>query len=253
METFSEDNNSLCSIKNNRNATIKKLKNKVDYYSLPIKKININSIENKMDSMITKDYDYNNYDTCVLFSLFIYLTKLTKNKDIILNACDLYKTHKTVIDCLDTYLGMIYNITERDIIYSILLNFDVLPYIDNYYDSNIKHNILISTKAIKSKSKYFSLEKLNQYNNIICDFKLKLNELTNIVLQHEFDSNINANEIISAFTNKVNNTYACFYKFNKPELIIYNKLIDIKLINPSILYVFNHFTLPITRNGRIAN
>jgi len=227
MTTVSEDNNSLYSIKNNRNATIKKLKNKVDYYSLPIKKININSIENKMESMITKDYDYNNYDTCVLFSLFIYLTKLTKNKDIILNACDLYKTHKTVIDCLDNYLVMIYNITERDNIYSILLKFDVLPYIDKYYDSSIKH-MIVPTKPIKSNSKYFSL-------------------------QHEFDSNIKANEIILAFTNKVNNTYACFYKFNKPELIIYNKLIDIKLIKPSILYIFNHFTLPITRNGRIAN
>jgi len=236
-------------IKNNRNTTIKGLKNKVEKYSSEITKINISSIENKMNIMITKDYDYNNYETSVLFSLFIYLTKLTKNKDIILNVSEVYKTHKKVITCLDNYLDMIYNITERNNIYSILLKFDILPYIHKYYNTSIKHIILIPNKTIMTNPKYFSSERSNQYNDTVCDFKLKLEELTNIVSQHQFDPNIKASQIISALSNKVNNTYSCFYKFNKPELVIYNKLIDIKLINPAILYVFNHFTLPISRNG----
>lgn len=239
----------MTTLKNTRNATIRKLKNKVEHYSSYIKKRNLSSIETKMYILLCQEeYDYNNYETSILFSLFIYLTKLTKNKDIILNVCNLYKIHKRVIDCLDDYLDMIYNITERDVIYSILLKFDILPYIDKYYDSSIKH-IIVSPKRIKSGSKYYSLEKLNQYNDTICDFKDKLDELTKILLLYNFDTTIKASKIIEALSNKVNNTYTCFYKFNKPELTIYNKLIDIQLEYTSILYVFNHFTLPITRNG----
>jgi hypothetical protein len=235
--------------KNTRNATIKKLKNKVGHYSSYIKKRDMSSIESKMYILICQEeYDYNNYDTSILFSLFIYLTKLTKNKDIILNVCELYKTHKRVIDSLDDYLDMIYNIRERNIIYSILLKFDILPYIEKYYDSSIKH-IIESTKRIKSGSKYYSLEKLNQYNETICDFKGKLEELIKKLLLYNFETTINATKIIEALSNKVNNTYTCFNKFNKAELTIYNKLIDIQLENTSILYVFNHFTIPIKRNG----
>jgi hypothetical protein len=242
---FITNNNKL----NNRNNTIKLLKNKVEKYSSEIKKINKSSIENMMNTMIIKDYDYNNCETSVLFSLFIYLTKLTKNEDIILNVCELYKTHKKVITSLDNYLNMIYNITERNIIYSILLNFDILPYIHKYYNTSIKHTILIPTNNVLTNPKYFLNEQATQYNDTVCAFKLKLNEMTNILSQHQFESNIKAAQIISALSCKINNTYSCFYKFNKPELVIYNKLIDIKLIKPSILYVFNHFTLPITRNG----
>ena len=247
---FIKNNNKL----NNRNNTIKLLKNKVEKYSSEIKKINIsnienNSIENMMDVMIMKDCDYNNYDTSVLFSLFIYLTKLTKNKDILLNVSELYKIHKKVITSLDNYLDMIYNITERNIIYSILLNFDVLPYTHKYYNTCIKHTILIPDKYILTPPKYFSNEQANIYNDTICDFKQKMNETVNILSHHQFESNIKATQIISALSCKINNTYSCFYKFNKPELVIYNKLINIKLIKPAILYVFNHFTLPITRNG----
>lgn len=237
--------------KNHKGYLIKKLNNKVLNYTFENKEINTKYIEKQLFLLVTKNTDFNKYNTGILFSCFIYLSKLTKNQNIILQVSQLYKTHQKLINDLNNYLHMIYNIDERNKIYSILELFHIdIPY-DKYCDSNIKHNLLLSNhKITRCVLKHFSEETTNKYNASVDNFKIQLNEAACQILElKESHPSIYFEEIINALQNKVNNSYSCFYKFNKPELFIYNKLIDFQNEFPQILYIFNHFTLPITRNG----
>ncbi len=232
---------------NCRGSNIKRLNNKVKLYTSIRSNINKDSVESKMYKLITSENDFSKMETSILFSLLIYLSKLTNNIEIIKDTYKLYKTHEKLITELSRYLDMVDNIIDREKVYKIMLNFDKTIKTDGYYDSNIIHKIDIE---IDSKNNYFDLEQNINYNIKVLEFKTNLVDLCKKLEEHNFDNNIKFNKIMCELQKKIMSVYRCFHKFNKPELEIYNNLIEHKESNANILYIFNHFTLPVSRNGR---
>ena len=42
-------------------------------------------------------------------------------------------------------------------------------------------------------------------------------------------------------------------RFNIPELMIYNRLVELKMVNKDILYILNNYKLPVSRNNKNIN
>ena len=166
-----------------------------------------------------------NLNTDILYCLYIAIASKTKNKEIYDDVCQSYKLHKLYINQLNDYINMIDNYDFRKYVLNILTFNN-----DNKIDNNLLNYI----------PKYYDIKKIIDYNKSVNEFKnntfLSINKLLLISENYE-------KEILNELINKINNNYKTIHKFTNPEIIIYNQLIN----NDKILYVFNHFTLPVFR------
>lgn len=217
---------------------IKLLNNRVDNYSNFNKDNNfkydiIKCFNKKIDNMIKYNKHFNNLSTDTLYSLYIIITYKTNDYNLYKDAAKSYNLHKQYINQLNDYLIMIDNYEIRKYVYNLLTNKDII----------ISDNIIdIITPNI---SKIYELNNLLKYNMLVNEFKQttinNINVLINIIHDNE-------KQILYALIDKLNNTYKSIHKFNKPELYIYNKLIELK--NDKLICIFNHFTLPLSRNNK---
>ena len=244
------DTNLEIKLKNRKNKT-NILSNKVKFYSTDTK-IMSDSLKSKIENIIyktiTENRNYSNSNTNELFMLFIYLTKLTNDIKLYKEVYELYKSHKKLIGHLNNYINMISNNDERNYIYSLLTCFDCTTKTDGYYNDIVRTQLEYEP-LISKPSQQFSVDINNDYNSSVCAFKSKLEVLAKKIHEYDFEQNINSKQIVSELLNKINKTYRCFHKFNKPELELYNYIIDLQKQYNNIIYVFSHYTLPITRNG----
>lgn len=215
----------------------KLLNNRVDNYSNLNKDNNkydiIKHLNNKINNMIKYKRQFSNLSTDTLYILYIAITYKTNDYNLYQDAAKSYNLHKQYINQLNYYLIMIDNYDIRKYVYNLLTNKDII----------IDENLLkIITPNI---SKIYDLNSLLKYNNLINEFKQTTINNINVLINKVND---NEKQILYALIDKLNNTYKSIHKFNKPELYIYNKLIGLK--NKMLLCVFNHFTLPISRNNK---
>jgi hypothetical protein len=193
-------------------------------------------LDKKIEDIIKYNRKFSDLSTDVLYNLYIAITYKTKDNNLYKDVVISYKLHQEYIKELNNYLEMINNYEVRKYIYNLL--------------NNITDNEIIITNELLQiitpfASKKYYLEKILNYNKSINEFK----DVTfkNIdILQSK--SNNNEKLILKALQDKLYTTYKPVYKFNKPELYIYNKLIELK--NNNLICVFNHFTLPLSRNNK---
>jgi hypothetical protein len=182
--------------------------------------------EEYFQNMIKYNKKSINLNTDILYCLYIAIAYKTKNNDIYNDVCQSYKLHKKYINELNDYIIMIDNYDFRKYVYNILLTYN--------------NNIDIDNNLFNFISKYYDIKKIIDYNLSVNEFKnntfLSINKLLLICDNYE-------KEILNELINKINNNYKTIHKFTNPEIMIYNQLIN----NDKILYVFNHFTLPVFR------
>jgi hypothetical protein len=120
------------------------------------------------------------------------------------------------------------------IIFSIVTILSLSSSPENLFNNDLLNNIGIS--------KHYSFEQIFEYNLSVQNFKTNtINSIEKIILiSNDIEKNI-----LTELIKKLNNNYKIVHKFTKPEIDIFNKLIDIK--DNRLLCVFNHFTLPIFR------
>ena len=201
-------------------------------------------LEDKLNNIIKYNKNINKLNTDTLYLLYIAIGYKTKNKEIYNEIISSYKLHKFYIIELNNYIDMVNNINCRKYVYNILSSFNTDIDIDKFNNNSIVHNINIDDNLLNNIciSKHYNLEQILEYNLSVNNFKT--NTIDSIEKIKLISNDIEKN-ILTELINKLNNNYKIVQKFTNPEIDIFNKLIDIK--DNRILYVFNHFTLPIFR------
>ena len=147
----------------------------------------------------------------------------------------------------------------------------IKPIIQNIEINKSKNYILITPELIdiiyKQPNKKYPIEKLILYKNKVIGLRKNINDLCESVINYLYnkdndmiyflDDSIDVREykisIIKNLVFKLNKIIKCISRFNIPELIIYNKLVELKMDNKNILYILNNYKLPVSRNCRNNN
>jgi hypothetical protein len=143
--------------------------------------------------------------------------------------------------------------------------------IENIEINKSKNDILITGELIdiidKEPNKKYPIEKLMLYKNKVIGLRKSINDLCESVIDYLYnkdndmiyflDDSIDVREykicIIRNLVFKLNKMIKCISRFNIPELMIYNKLVELKMDNKNILYILNNYKLPVSRNYRNNN
>ena len=214
-----------------------------------------------------------------LFLTFIY--SLYKKSGCSSELKKLADYNISYFDNIDEYMLDTYGKDQRKYINELMKKFNKIPINDDYNNlKSIHHNIFINDIEIKhlikiiekNPNKIYPIEKftnykkiLNNFRNYICSLADKLsiyiNSLnTDIITIFDKDNNVSVDiknyklNMINVCINKINKIFKLVNRFNIPELMIYNKLVEIKSNNKNqlcrILCIFNNYNLPISRNDR---
>lgn len=215
------------------------------------KKIKYYKEENKKVENITITVLYNFY--------FMIINKLIQQKYVDKNFIELTyticKILKMTLNNCDNYKKIIHNKKIRRYIKNIMKNYNLNIIYDKYvktdkimeFDYTDELNYLI----LKYPNIKYSINTHKQY-------KININEINDLILKQSIEvinilKEINSEfmnyeiSIINQFVKKINKYYICLKKFNNDELFLYDKLMNYKDNNNTILYIFNHFALPICR------
>ncbi len=190
------------------------------------------------------DIKYNNKDVNRMqnkqlsFLVFGILYYYSKNKK------ELYEPFKKYI----TYLTMFEDF------FKLVLCKEQRKCIYNYID-NKKYNYDNFIKCIKNKPcEQINIDTINKFKTCIEELKILIDTSCKSTMEMFFNNNqiedtdilIN---IITSYLNKINKFYKYTKKFNKPELKIYNYIVNQKIQYPQIVQVFTDIKIPTSRNN----
>ena len=196
-----------------------------------------------------------------LYKLYFYILFRLK----IENAYLLFKSYILYLDELDKFNKMVSTKELRKYVLNMMTNFDLTNYIDKdiNLNSNIKYPLddLLLNMILENPSKEYLIEIKDSYiesiNKLKETIKTTSDEALKIYSKEEIfeitfnNDKINTKEvdilIINNFTSNIDSYFRFIKKFNNPELLLYNYLVSLKDKYKEILYIFNHFTLPICR------
>ncbi len=158
------------------------------------------------------------------------------NKKLLNNICKKYLYY---IDHYEEYISRFADKNQRK---------KILLYLKS---NNLEHNIFLET--VKQNKPYIILvEKIEEYKKSITELK---QEITNINRLTSKDINIDNedhqlfNNIVTTYQNKIDKIYKFINKFNTPEMIIYNFIVEKIKETQDIINIFTHFTLPVKRQN----
>jgi hypothetical protein len=172
---------------------------------------------------------------------------------------------------IDEFLLNTYGNNVRKYTKNIMKGFNIKPIIKDSETIVLTENlqddqILITTELLniinKEPNKPYPIEKLTVYKNKVDELRKNINEICNTILSY---LNNKKNDMITFFNDcvdiknykiliiknllcKLNKIIKCISRFNIPELMIYNKLVELKATNENILYILNNYKLPVSRN-----
>jgi hypothetical protein len=102
----------------------------------------------------------------------------------------------------------------------------------------------------KNKPYTIVLDEIEEYKKSINEIKQEISninsELNNLIDINDENHKI-FNNIINIYQNKIELIYKFISKFNYPEMIIYNFIVEKMKTNINILNILTHFTLPVKR------
>jgi len=216
----------------------------------------------------------NNFKMKSLYFGFIYsLFKMSGySKEITKLAYD----NISYFNEIDEFLLNTYGNDVRKYTKNIMKEFNIKPIIKDTETIMIPENQQASELSItpeliniinKEPNKIYPIEKLTVYKNKVVDLKKNINEICNTILDYlnnkEHDKITFFNDcidiknykiqIINNLLGKLNKIIKCICRFNIPELMIYNKLVELKSENGNILYILNNYKLPVSRNYKNVN
>ncbi len=179
--------------------------------------------------------DINNMQITTLSRLYISII-YSLNKNLLKNFSKKYISY-----CYqyEQYMNRFSNKKQRTEIF-MYMN-------DNYKNNNKLLDIVKNNKPI-----IINLDDIDIYKKTIIEIK---QEISNIYLQLNSLIDINDDNhkifynIINTYQNKIEQSYKFISKFNYPEMVIYNFIVEKMNENPNILNILTHFTLPIKRQS----
>ncbi len=166
------------------------------------------------------------------------------------------------------YISVIYCINKK-----LLINLSkkYLYYINHYEqyvlrfaDKNQRKKILLYLKSnnleyniffdvVKQNKPYIiEVDKIEEYKKSITELKQEItniNKLTYNNINMNDENHQIFNNIVTTYQNKIDNIYKFINKFNKPEMIIYNFIVEKMKETQNIINIFTHFTLPVKRHN----
>lgn len=177
---------------------------------------------------------------------------------------------------IDEFLLNTYGNNVRKYTKNIMKGFNIKPIIKDSETIILTENLqddqlLITTELLniinKEPNKPYPIEKLIVYKNKVDELRKNINEICNTILSYlnnkEHDMITFFNDcvdiknykilIIKNLLCKLNKIIKCISRFNIPELMIYNKLVELKATNENILYILNNYKLPVSRNYKNLN
>jgi len=153
----------------------------------------------------------------------------------------------------------------------MMKGYNIKPIIEDIVIKGVDNEVLITDELMsiikKEPNKKYPIEKLMLYKNKVMGLRKSINNLCEkliVYLDNKdndmisfLDDSIDIREykicIIKNLVFKLNKMIKCISRFNMPELMIYNKLVELKMDNKNILYILNNYKLPVSRNCRNNN
>jgi hypothetical protein len=219
-------------------------------------------------------YKYNgkpeNMEFRTIYMIFIYA--LYKKGGYSLELKKLAEYNILYFENIDEYMLDTYGKEQRKCIKSIFKKFNIEPIYEDYKGDIIKHKIDDMDKIItilgKNPNKIYPIEKFINYKRLLNNFReyiISLGDNLSVYINNLDSDIMNINDkgvnvsidiknyklkVISVCMNKINRIFKLVNRFNIPELMIYNRLVELKQVYSNILYIFNNYYLPISRNGK---
>lgn len=199
----------------------------------------INLIKNK----INKYSQFDSLTINVLFTLYLYILKELDDKTFYYNFGIIYNQFKKYKEEANKFIqnnnhikqhSFILLIMKKQLVQSKLLNEIII-------DETITHFIngdsfLIFDYANLREETNKLIQMLNKHNNNIIEYLEKQNDI----------SKIKKTNIIKSFTNKFVKTYDYNGLGNKPEILLYNLIVEFSKSVNEILFVTHQCTLPVS-------
>jgi len=170
------------------------------------------------------------------------------------NKKELYYIFKKYIFCLE----------QINIFLDLVMKKEQRKYILKYMNYSNRDYIEFKNKMLMNKLETVNTIEIQKYKDAMKEFKsimrdkctLLIEHLKTVLLEKQFDNdNIFTNyiNVINCYLSKIDNYYRYINKFNKPELEIYNHVINLKTKYINIIQAFTNITIPVCRNNMNHN
>lgn len=200
----------------------------------------------KVNEIIKNENKFSNFTITQLQHLYVFIILETKNKNLYKDYNKFYANYNLYCDKASEFINL-FNFNKQNC------------YIEYLLKNNMKNNKLLNTIKCETIDKHF-INKDDLFCYDVYDFEILKNELesikklminlnNDIILNINLSDTINYKEnkkkLIETFYNKFIKTYEICCIYNKPEILLYNKIINISKYTNEIVFVSMHFSLPI--------
>jgi hypothetical protein len=253
-----ENSNQMQQINNQNNNQINKRKNKLSKLSNMISNNLTNTNSNKTynetiqkikhicEERINKNMSFSSYDFLFLLSLYVYILNEINNIQLIHDFNLFYKKYLKYKDIVKVFIDKNNYCIQHNYLLMLLRN-----YINNKNHTNINVNNLqydiLNKNKLHTYNKYAYLDLKNDINDMIYTLSLNNNKLIKNINDLQILENKNKKiELVNCFLDKFICTFDVGCIFNKPEIDIFNTLVNVSKCIDHIVFVAMHFVLPIS-------
>lgn len=203
-----------------------------DIFRYQIKRCKFLLYEIKYEGKNIEDMHFKSLSTLVFTIMYVYSN----------NKRELYELFKKYIFCLE----------QLDIFLDLVMKTELRKCLFKYMKYGNQHYIDFKKIMLVKKLETVNTDKIIKYKNAMEEFKniirtkciLLMEYFSKNVIEPFFSIYIN---IINCYLEKIDKYYRYINKFNKPELEIYNHIINLKIKYTNIIQAFTNITIPVCR------
>lgn len=170
------------------------------------------------------------------------------------NKKELYDIFKKYIFCLE----------QINIFLDLVMKKEQRKYILQYMKYSNRDYIELKNKMLMNKLETVNTTEIQKYKEAMKEFKnimrvkctILIEDLNTVLSVKQYDNDdifTNYINVINCYLSKLDNYYRYINKFNKPELEIYNHVINLKTKYINIIQAFTNITIPVSRNNMKHN
>jgi hypothetical protein len=200
----------------------------------------INAIKNK----INKHDNFSSLQIDIIFTLYLYVLKELDNKSYYYNFGIIYNQFKKYSKEAKDFNNYYNHIKQHNFILLVMKK----HLVQNIPLNQILFDDYVSQFVCKSGFNIFNFTELKNETDKLMDMIVKHND--NVIHYFEFTNNIDnkikKQNIIKSFTEKFIKTYKYSLSSNKPEIQIYNLIVELSKTINEIIFVTLQFTLPVS-------
>jgi hypothetical protein len=206
----------------------------------------IQKIKHICEERINKNISFSSYDFLFLLSLYVYILNEINNIQLIHDFSLFYKKYQKYKDIVEVFIDKNNYCIQHNYLLILLRN-----YINNENQmsidiNNIRHDILNKSK-LHTYNIYAYLELKNNINDMIYTLTINNNNLIKNINNLQILENKNKKiELVNSFLDKFISKFDIGCVFNKPEIDIFNTLVNVSKCIDNIVFVTMHFILPVS-------